>query len=101
MIRCHRRRPSAPGPDPHQRNGQTARIGDLEAQRQTFRTAMNQHQRPASSKDAAPGSVGGTSPVLRARWPDAILQPPKPEITPSATILELATEHDIEPKAGG
>jgi hypothetical protein len=31
----------------------------------------------------------------------AILQPPKPEITPSARILQLAAEHDIEPEAGG
>jgi hypothetical protein len=84
-----------------QRNGQTAWIGGLEAELQTFRTAMNQHHRPPCSKDAAPGSIGGTSPVFGARWPDAVLQPPKPEITPSAAILELATEHDIEPEAGG
>jgi hypothetical protein len=32
---------------------------------------------------------------------EPILQPPKPEITPSARILQLATEHDIEPEAGG
>jgi len=31
----------------------------------------------------------------------AILQPPSPQITPSAQILELAAEHDIEPEAGG
>ena len=34
-------------------------------------------------------------------WPasgrDAILQPPKPEIIPSARILQLAAEHDTEP----
>jgi hypothetical protein len=35
------------------------------------------------------------------RRQDAILQPPKPEITPSARILQLAAEHDIEPEAGG
>jgi hypothetical protein len=29
------------------------------------------------------------------------LQPPKPEIIPSATILQLAAEHDIEPEAAG
>ena len=32
---------------------------------------------------------------------DAILQPPKPEITPSARLLQLVAEHDIEPEAGG
>jgi len=40
--------------------------------------------------------------ILKAQsGPDAILQPPKPEITPSARILQLAAEHDIEPEAGG
>jgi hypothetical protein len=28
------------------------------------------------------------------------LQPPKPQITPSAKVLQLAAEHDIEPEAG-
>jgi hypothetical protein len=30
-----------------------------------------------------------------------MLQPPKPQITPSAEILEFAAEHDIEHEAGG
>jgi len=29
------------------------------------------------------------------------LQPPKPQITPSAEILQLAAEYDIEREAGG
>jgi len=29
------------------------------------------------------------------------LQPPKPQITPSAQILQLAADHDIEPETGG
>jgi len=29
------------------------------------------------------------------------LQPPKPQITPSAEILQRAAEHDIEHEAGG
>ena len=32
---------------------------------------------------------------------DAILQPPEPQMTPSAKILQLAAEHDAEPEAGG
>jgi len=32
--------------------------------------------------------------------PDAILQPPRPEITPSARILEHAAQHDTELEAG-
>jgi hypothetical protein len=69
---------------PYQRNGQTARIRDL-----------------APSTDVACSGLGEVSPGPRTRWPDAILQPPKPEISPSAEILQLAAEHDIEPEAGG
>ena len=86
---------------PHQRSGETARIRDLEAQRQAFRTAMNERLRLVPRKDAAWGGLGETSPILRPPWRDAILQPPKPQITPSAKILQLAAEHDIEPEAGG
>lgn len=32
---------------------------------------------------------------------DAILQPPKPQITPSAKILQLSGEHVVEPEAAG
>jgi len=85
---------------PHQKNTQTVRIRDLEVQQQAFPIAMNQHQRLASSKDATQGSVGEASPDLRARWLDAILQPPKPQITPSAEIHQRAAEPDIDPEAG-
>jgi hypothetical protein len=33
--------------------------------------------------------------------PDAILRPPKPEITPSAKIFQLAAEQDTELEPGG
>jgi hypothetical protein len=85
---------------PHQRNGETAWIGDLEEQQQAFRVVMNEHQRLAANKDVAWGGLGGVSPAPRTRWSDAILQPPKPQITPSAEILQLAAEYDIEPEAG-
>jgi len=39
--------------------------------------------------------------AFRPPWRDAILQPPKPQITPSAQIRQIAVEHDIEPEAGG
>jgi hypothetical protein len=86
---------------PHQRNGKTTQIRDPEIQQQAFRTAMNEHHRPTPSKNAARRGLGEASLALRTRWPDAIWQPPKPEITPSAEILQLAAEHDIEPEAGG
>jgi hypothetical protein len=46
-------------------------------------------------------ALGDTLPSWWAPHPDAILRPPKPEITPSAKILQLAAEHDIELEAGG
>ena len=74
----------------------TALVRDLAVQRNEFRAEMD--ERPGL---IVPG--GGHGKALRAmKTPgqDAILQPPKPEITPSARILQLA-EHDIEPEAGG
>jgi hypothetical protein len=86
---------------PHQRNGETARIRYLEAQRQAFRAAIYERQKLAPRQEPAGDSPGTASPALRTRWPEAILQPPKLQITPSAEILQLAAEHDIEPEAGG
>jgi hypothetical protein len=86
---------------PRQRNGQTARIRGLEIQKLASRTAMNEHHRLTPGKDTAWGGLGRASPALSTRWLDAILHPPKPEITPSAAIVQLAAEHDIEPEAGG
>jgi len=45
----------------------------------------------------APGGLGENFPAWQASGRDAILQPPKPEIIPSATILQLAAWHDAEP----
>jgi hypothetical protein len=84
---------------PHPGNGEAAWIRDLEVQQQTFRTVMNEHKKLTIGKDAARGGLGRASLALR-RWPDAILQQPKPEITPSAEISQRAAEHDIEPEAG-
>ena len=66
----------------HQGSGETASIRDLAVQRQALRTDQ-------------------ASPATRLPWQDTNLQPPKPQITPSAEILQLAAEHDIEPEAGG
>lgn len=71
-----------PDPIPRQRTGETTPIRDLEVQRQAPRAAE-------------------AYPDLRPPWRDAILQPPRPQITPSAQIPQLTAEHDIEPEAGG
>jgi hypothetical protein len=76
-------------------------MGDLKFQRQAFRAAMNEYRQPVPGEDATRGNPGEASPVSRMPWRDAILQPPKPQITPSAEILQVAAEHDIEHEAGG
>ena len=86
----------------HQETG--VPIRDLAAQHRAFREKLNQRQRQHAMTpgDGLHGAVlGGTLPSWCAPRRDAILQPPKPEITPSAKILQLAAEHDIEPEAGG
>jgi hypothetical protein len=76
-------------------------MGDLTVQRQAFRTATNEQGQRVPGEDVTRANPGEASPVSRAPWRDAILQPPKPQITPSAEVLEFAAEHDIEHEAGG
>ena len=85
---------------PQQRGGEMARMSELTVQRQAFRAAMNEYRQLVPGEDAARGNPGEASPASRMPWRDAILQPPKPQITPSAEIL-FAAEHDIEHEAGG
>jgi hypothetical protein len=86
---------------PHQRSGETTWIRGLELQQRAFQTGMNERSGPVPDEDAARSGPGGASPALRPPWLDAILRPPRPLITPSAEIHQLAAEHDIEPEAGG
>ena len=82
-------------------SGETAGMSDLTVQRQAFRAAMNEHRQRVPGEDATRANPGEASPTARTPWQDAILQPPKPQITPSAEILQVAAEHDIEHEAGG
>ncbi len=78
------------------------RIRDLAAQHHAFRERVGRRQRPMTPReDLDWASLGDTLPSWWAPHPDAILRPPKPEITPSATILQRAAEHDTELEAGG
>jgi len=86
---------------PQQGSSETGRMGDLTVQRQAFRAAMNEHRQPVPGEDPTRANPGEASPAARTPWRDAILQPPKPQITPSAGILQVAAEHDIEHEAGG
>jgi hypothetical protein len=85
---------------PHQRSGQTARIHNLQAQRQAFRVAMNERRIPVACQDVTLSGLGEAFSVLLPPWPDAILHPAASQITPSAQVLWLAAEHDNEPEAG-
>ncbi len=78
-----------------------ARMSDLKVQRQAFRAAMNEHRHLVPGEDATRGNLGEASSASRTPWRDAILHPPEPQITPSAEILQVAAEHDIEYEAGG
>jgi hypothetical protein len=66
-------------------------------QREQFRAEINERPRLIVPSE----DHGKTFRARKTSGHDAILQPPKPEITPSARILQLAAEHDIEPEAGG
>jgi hypothetical protein len=83
---------------PNEKIGEMTRwITDLAAQRQAFQQKMTERQAltlPSEDPDAE--DLGPAFPAWNPPEREAILQPPKPEITPSAKILELARE----PQAG-
>ena len=75
-------------------------IRDLTAQRQAFRERFEERQgMMVPSEDPDWGDLGEAFPAWQAPGRDAILQPPKPQITPSAEILRLLQERDTEPEA--
>ena len=86
---------------PQQSSGETTRMSGLTVQRQAFRAAMNEKGQLVPGQDVTRANLGEASPAWRTPWRDAILHPPGPQITPSAEILRLAAEHDIEHEAGG
>ncbi len=59
---------------------------------------MDERQQQRHRKDLHWAGLGETLLSSRPRQ-DAILQPPEPQITPSATILQLAAERDTEREA--
>ncbi len=77
----------------------TAWVRDL-APPPTFRTALTSRQGMKEPSNGLGWSeLGGIFSAGRPPWRDAILQPPKPQITPSARILQLTAEPDTEPEA--
>ena len=86
---------------PDKNIGETAEwIKDLAAQRQAFREKIEERQAlTIPSEDPDWEDLGHAFPSPSTPERDAILQPPKPTITPSAKILELARERDAAPEA--
>ena len=86
---------------PDQRIGEMAAwIRDLAVQRQVFREKIEERQGlMVPSEDPDWGDLGEAFPIWQAPGRDAILQPPKPQIKPSAKILQLVQERDTEPEA--
>jgi hypothetical protein len=75
-------------------------IQNLAAQRQAFREKIEERQAlTIPSEDQERGHLGQAFPSPGRPEQDAILQPPKPTITPSAKILELAREQTAAPEA--
>ena len=87
----------SPGPD-EKLTERVTRIRDLAAQRQASHAEMDEYPgRIVPGEDPVWGEFGDAFPDSRPSGPNAILQPPRPEIIPSARILQRAAEHDTEP----
>ena len=86
---------------PDQQIGEIAAwIRDLAAQRQAFREKIEERQGlmvPSEHPDW--GDLGEAFPAWQAPGRDAILQPPKPQITPSVKVLQLLAQPNAEPEA--
>ncbi|MFY9934553.1 MAG: MobF family relaxase [Streptosporangiaceae bacterium] len=72
-------------------------IADLAAAHRTFTERLADRQSlTIPSPDPGYSDLGPAFPPWPERSPDAILQPPKPEIRPSAQVLERAADRDVD-----
>ena len=75
-------------------------IQDLAAAHRTFAGTLAERQSLAlPSEDPDYGDLGQAFPPWPGPAKDAILQPPKPEITPSPQVLRRAADRDADPEA--
>ena len=81
--------------------GQIAQwVQDLAAQHTAFREKLEERRAlKIPSEDPGWEDLGRAFPTTFTRQKGAILQPPKPQITPSAKILQFAAERDSSPEA--
>jgi hypothetical protein len=75
-------------------------VRELAANRQSFREKLEELQGlKVPSEDPEWDDLGEAFPSWNPPGRDAILQPPKPQITPAAKILQLSAERDRSPEA--
>ena len=75
-------------------------IKDLAVERRAFAGKLAERQsQTIPSEDPDYGDLGQAFPAWPGPDKDAILQPPKPQIRPSAKVLEAAHERDTSPEA--
>jgi conjugative relaxase-like TrwC/TraI family protein len=75
-------------------------IKDLATERKTFADRLAERQSTTiPAEDPDHGDLGQAFPAWPGSDKEAILQPPKPEIRPSAKVLEAAAERDNSPEA--
>jgi hypothetical protein len=87
----------SPGPD-EKLTERVTRIRDQTGQRLASRAEMDEHPgRMMPGEDPVWGGFGDAFPDSRTSGTNPILQAPRPEIIPSARLLQLAAEHDTEP----
>jgi hypothetical protein len=77
-------------------------IQELAGQRKAFREKLEERKGlMIPSEDPDREDLGEAFPAQAAPSRDAILQPPKPHIRPSARILEAARQREASHEAGG
>jgi hypothetical protein len=75
-------------------------INDLAAQHREFaRRPAERQSLTIPAEDPGYADIGPAFPVWTGTRADAILQPPKPEIPPSARILDRAMDRDLDMEA--
>jgi hypothetical protein len=75
-------------------------ITDLAAAHRTFAGTLAERQSlTVPSEDPDYGNLGQAFPPWPAPATDAIVQPPKPQIRPSAQVLQRAADRDADPEA--
>jgi hypothetical protein len=77
-------------------------VTDLAARRQAFQEKLDERQAlKIPSEDPDFEDLGQAFPAWNPPEKDAILQPPKPQITPAARILEMAAQAETGFEAAG